>query len=281
MRQVILTIIATLLATSSFSQTTLTNSSNQTRVQKPIEQENFSISTKDTLKYQFQNISNNKALYKNFKVDIGSINYGQPLIHYDFYLTNNSDTPLVIQHAYWAEPSFSPNYSINPIAKGETGLLTYSLKDTKKQGVFSKTGTVITNLGNFNINFKGVNLPPDIFINHPIKIDTIKLGEKITSEFKIHNKSETQALIIEDLQINLKTLINYDNDEVNKYQNTIPPNSYRTFKASFFPDTVGDSSSKINIKINGITVEHLIFATVQQLKNKNKPKSFRKRSLSK
>ena len=255
MRQLLIIILTTFLFADSFSQT------------------KFSISVKDTLKYQFQ--------FENYsyKVNIGSVNYGQQPTSYNFYITNNSDTPLVITQAYWAEPILAPTYKQDPIAKGRTGLIKYTLLETKRGGPFSKTGTVQTNLGTFSINFTGQNLPPFIYLDKPIKIDTIALGDTISSEFKIYNKSDTSSLTIENIQSDWKTIITYDTDEVKKYENIIPPNSYRTFKVLFIPYKIGTCSSKINIKLsdnseknqtqwNWKTVEYNIFATVRQPKKK-------------
>jgi len=256
MRQLLIIILTTFLLANSFAQTA------------------FSISVKDTLKYQFQN-----ANY-SYKVDIGSVNYGQRHIDYNFYFTNNSDTPLVITQAYWAEPMLGPTYKQDPITKGQTGLIKYTLLETKRVGSFSKTGLVQTNLGIFNINFFGKNLPPNIYLDRPIKIDTIALGDTISSEFKIYNKSDTSSLQIDNIQTDWKTIITYDKDKIKKNENIIPPNSYRTFKVLFVPYKTGDCFSKIIIKLSNsceknstdcyrrTEVEHNIFATVRKPKKK-------------
>lgn len=255
MRQLIIMILIPFLFTHSFAQ------------------KEFSISVNDSLKYQFHNED------YSYKVNIGSINYGQRPKAYNFYITNNSDTPLVINHANWAEPILAPSYDRTPIFKGQTGLLKYTLLETRRPGAFSKTGTVETNQGTFNINFTGYNLPSTIYLDNPMKIDTIELGDTICSVFKIYNKSDTSSLKIEHIQSDWKTIISYDQDEVNKYENLIPPDSYRTFNVFFIPYQVGVCSSKISIKLSENseknsgqwtwkTVEYKIFATVSQPKMK-------------
>ena len=249
----LLIILTIFMQTESFSQTV------------------FSISVKDTLKYQFKS--------ENYSVNIGSVNFGQPPIEYNFYITNNSETALIIDRAYWAEPTLCPKYNHVPITKGQSGLITYKLLETRRPGPFSKTGTVNTNLGTFTINFTGQNLPEYIYLDKPIKIDTIALGDTISSEFKIYNQSDTSSLTIENIQCDWKTIITFNDDEVRKTENIIPPNSYRTFKVLFIPYKIGICSSKINIKLsnnceinqrqwNWTTVEYNIYATVRQPKKK-------------
>ena len=217
-------------------------------------QDNFSISVKDTLKYQCPMINLNKIV-----VDIGSVNFGQRNTDYNFFLTNNSDTALIITNAYWAEPILGPTFKQTPIFKGQTGSFKYTLRETRRVGPFSKRGTVQTNFRSFEIVFKGKNLPPNIYIDKPVKIDTITLGDKIISEFKIYNRSDSSSLTIENIHTDTTTTITYQ-------QNVITPNSYWTFKAVSKPNSVGTYSSKIIITINGTEVEHDIFATVQRKK---------------
>lgn len=249
MRQLIIFIFMAFLFTDSFAQL------------------GFSISVDDTLKYQFQNEGN------IVKLNIGTINYGQRPTDFNFYITNNSDTPLVINHANWAEPILAPTFNQSPIFKGQTGLIKYRLLETRRPGPFSKTATVKTNLGTFYIMFTGYNLPSTIYLDNLIQFDTVALGEKIYAEFKIYNKSDTSSLKIESVQCDWKTSISYDDDEVNKNENLIPPNSYRTFKVLFIPYQIGICSSKINITVSENSNTHIskwgernvvykIFATV-------------------
>lgn len=251
MRQLILFIFMAFLFIDSFAQL------------------GFSLSVDDTLIYQFQNEGNLA------KLNIGTINYGQRPTDYSFYITNTSDTPLVINQANWAEPILAPTFNQSPILKGQTGLIKYRLLETRRPGPFSKTATVNTNLGSFYIMFTGYNLPSNIYLDNLIQFDTVALGDKIYAEFKIYNKSDTSSLKIESIQCDWKTSISYDDDEVKKYENIIPPNSYRTFKVVFIPYQIGICSSKINIKLSEIgekynsqwnwkTVDYKIFTKVRK-----------------
>jgi hypothetical protein len=250
MRQLFIFILLTFLFSDSFAQV------------------GYSLSVSDTLQYQFQ------ADEYAYNVFIGSINYGQRPIDYTFYVRNNSDTPLVIKQANWAEPILAPSYSKEPILKGQTGVIKYTLLETRRPGPFSKSASVETNQGRFHINFIGTNLPPSLYIDTPLKIDSVALGDTLSYEYKIYNTSDSTSFKIESIQSGWKTLISYDQDEVRKYENTLPPHSYRTVKVLFVPYQIGVCSSKIIIKLSDIgekmkreynwkTIEHKLFTNVR------------------
>jgi hypothetical protein len=234
-------------------------------------QTEFSISVKDTLTYQFQSENN------TYKLNVGSVNYDQKPIEYNFYLTNNSDNPLFISRAFWGEPSIGPSFNNDTIVKGQSGLFKYTLYETKRVGRIPKTVNVETNQGFFSINFFGNILPPEIFIDNAKKIDTITLGDTLITEFKVYNKSDIDSLTIENIQIEMNTIVIHNKDEIKNYENLILPNTYRTFKVLYIPYKNGVNSSKITISLSNSndenqsqwswrTVEHNIFATVKEPK---------------
>ncbi|MFN5984556.1 MAG: hypothetical protein ACK479_13900, partial [Fluviicola sp.] len=116
-----------------------------------------------------------------------------------------------------------------------------------------------------------------IFIDNAKKIDTITLGDTLITEFKVYNKSDIDSLTIENIQIEMNTIVIHNKDEIKNYENLILPNTFRTFKVLYIPYKNGVNSSKITISLSNSndenqsqwswrTVEHNIFATVKEPK---------------
>ncbi|MBI3236027.1 MAG: hypothetical protein HYZ42_18660 [Bacteroidetes bacterium] len=232
-------------------------------------QDRFSISVHDTLKHQF------KGYGSSFSVKVGTVNLGQPSIDYGFYITNHSDTPLIITNASWAELLLAPYYQSEPIVKGQIGLIKYRLMETRNRtgGHYAKTGHVETNLGDLNIRFLGINLPDDIYIDRPMIIDTVELGDTMISEFSIYNKSDTSSLTIDTIIYEPNTIVEYDNNEKKNTKIIIPTHSYKYFKVLYIPNQTGNSNSNISLIINDpycceVDVEYNIYATVLKRKKK-------------
>lgn len=74
-------------------------------------------------------------------------------------ITNNSDTPLIITRAYWGEPYIAPNFTKEPILKGDTTSGYYMLHcNNSYPSRFTKVAQVQTNQCSFSFTFKGVRM---------------------------------------------------------------------------------------------------------------------------
>jgi len=126
-----------------------------------IGQDNFTIIVNDTMKSKVRiekdNITGTKTLF-HVIVNCDTLNEYN-VYTYDFQIQNNNDTSLYFMRVCWGEPFFCPSYSNDTIKKGQIKLLRYRCMTQFHPGAFSKTANVRTNLGDFNITFKGRIIP--------------------------------------------------------------------------------------------------------------------------
>ena len=215
-----------------------------------------------------------KVENNGISVNVGTINYEEDRIKYKFNIENMSEEPLVIKRAYWAEPVFGPVYNSDTIFKGQRQLFEYYLSETHRPGHIYKTGYISTNHGDFSIHFKGVNLPPQIFLNKTEHIDSISLGDSILSKFRIYNYNVDQmnstivsqfpmynmadvidTFVIRKVVSDDNTTVRCDSIDSGIIGSFIASGSYREFKVCFLPNKSGKVYSKIVITIENINYQ--------------------------
>jgi|GEM_PF-6651345 len=243
----------------------------------------FTIKVNDTLMFQIN--SNDSLLHftdrQNFQpsiaVNVGNLNFRENKT-FDFYITNHSDSALIIGDNYWMEPLVQPvyNHSIRRILKGETFKFTWILHTLERTGPFSKSGKMNIYPVPINLSFKGSVLPPNLFIFPHTTLKNGFVNEKIVSEFKVFNKPANMHMplgnnIVEydDLKIDSVganhpgVKIEYDHQT-----NMIAPDTFKIFKVIYTPDKAGKSTVVVSLYINGKKTEHKIYSNVRPRKKK-------------
>ena len=86
--------------------------------------------------------------------DFGTIPEG-PAADHEFVFTNTGKEPVIIQRAQPSCGCTTPSYSKDPILPGKTGSIKASYATQGRPNAFTKTITVVTNLGTKVLTIKG------------------------------------------------------------------------------------------------------------------------------
>lgn len=92
--------------------------------------------------------------FKNEVYDFGSIEEG-PAADHVFTFTNTGKEPLIIQRVQPSCGCTTPDWTKEPVAPGQTGMIKASYGTQGRPGPFEKTMTVFTNAGTKMVTFKG------------------------------------------------------------------------------------------------------------------------------
>ncbi len=93
--------------------------------------------------------------------DFGTIPEG-PAAEYEFVFKNNGTEPIIIQRAQPSCGCTTPSYSKDPVLPGKTGSIKASYGTQGRPNAFTKTITVVTNVGTKVLTIKGnVEKAPD------------------------------------------------------------------------------------------------------------------------
>jgi len=86
--------------------------------------------------------------------DFGTIPEG-PAAEYEFVFKNTGKDPIVIQRAQPSCGCTTPSYSKDPVLPGKTGSIKASYGTQGRPNAFTKTITVVTNVGSKVLTIKG------------------------------------------------------------------------------------------------------------------------------
>ncbi|MBS1588968.1 MAG: DUF1573 domain-containing protein [Bacteroidetes bacterium] len=86
--------------------------------------------------------------------DFGNIPEG-PAAEYEFTFKNTGKEPIIIQRAQPSCGCTTPSYSKDPVLPGKTGSIKASYGTQGRPSVFTKTITVVTNVGTKVLTIKG------------------------------------------------------------------------------------------------------------------------------
>lgn len=143
MKKVVLVFVLSLVAILGFSQCNF-------KVLIPLNKQ-YKVTAGDTVNnYARVEVSENS----NIRIEFDTVFQNTQI---PVKITTNADTPLIITHAYWGEPYISPNFTREPIFKGDTALGYYMLHcNNYQRGQFNKRALVKTNRCKFSFTFRGV-----------------------------------------------------------------------------------------------------------------------------
>ncbi len=109
--------------------------------------------------------------FEEMSHDFGKLNEG-PEYPYVFKFKNTGTAPLIINNVVTPCGCTSPSFTREPVAPGKTGEVTVKYNSSGRMGMFDKTLTVQTNMGNSK----------DLFIN--IKGEVVEAGMAPKEEAK-------------------------------------------------------------------------------------------------
>ena len=170
-----------------------------------------------------------KINFENLEHDFGSFKEAVGSQTYNFKFTNNGASPLILNNVRASCGCTTPEWTKEPIAPGQNGLIKVSYNPSNRPGPFSKTVTVSSNASNSNVilRIKGVVEPREKTIaeKYPREIGPLRAKTNQISFVKINeNEVKTDSLEVVN-----------DSDQPVKVEFKAPP-GHLTAKA--IPETI-------------------------------------------
>lgn len=105
--------------------------------------------------------------FKHLEWDFGNVIEGEKPTH-EFEFANAGKTPIIITSAQPSCGCTTPDWSKEPIQPGKNGKVTAQYNSEGKAGVFNKTITVKTNVGDIVLTIKGNVIKKDAQPSSPV-----------------------------------------------------------------------------------------------------------------